>query len=531
MIKKLLWLFLCMIVFATSVPVHATTSDRGIPILNQESGIADKELYRYLTNLVNKNELYSKDLAAIEELTITDYDYEIKSLAGLSQLSMPKLKVLNIAIRGLQDINEVLSFPQLEELYLYQLSLPKLPASFNQLLQLKVLHIENGALQELPDSLYDMASLRSLTLKKLPLTKISSDIAKLVNMEELVLDDLNMQEVPSALFQLSQLSLLQLSNLKLQSLPSELEQLSRLVTLRLDHNLFESIPAVVFGLPNVQYMSFEANKLMKIDPQIQSMTRLQELNLGQNALKTLPIEMVNLMNLKLLDLSGNRWECLPVEFRYLASQDIFQTYQIRVCGDQESPNEEEKAPVLRVRDGALEGRGYTNTDVIIESDQNVNFIVNDVTSVARDIAMTFSLEGSYQVSAINQQGAIANTISFVIDKTKPVIKITGNYNELGLYYVEVAIEANEDGYFIVNGIKSSTSSRLLIVSDPMKYQVSFMDYAGNVSDYLDFVIETRASETKPDRKTLDASYLWFIILAISLGGGTYLFLKKGVREE
>ncbi len=531
MIKKLLWIFLWMITIATSMPVKAVSLDRGVPILNQESGIADKELYRYLTSLVNKPDLYTKDLEALVGLTITDYEYEIKSLAGLSQLSLPNLKVLNIAVRGLQDVNEVLSFPQLEELYLYQMSFSKLPAAFDRLAQLQVLHIENGAIQELPDSLYEMGSLRSLTLKKLPVAKISPAIGKLVGLEELVLDDLNVTDIPAEAFRLTQLTLLQLSNLKLQALPSDIEQLGRLVTLKLDHNLFETIPAVVFGLSNIQYMSFEANKLTKINAQIQAMTRLQELNLGMNALKTLPIEMVNLISLKQLDLSGNRWNCLPVEFRYLTDQDIFQVYQIRVCGEQETPDEEgDKAPLLRVRDGNLEG-GYTNADVIIESDQNVNFIVNDVTSVARDIAMTFSLEGNYQVSAINQQGTLANTISFVIDKTKPVIKITGNYNELGVYYVDVAIEANEDGYFMVNGIKSSASSRLLIVSDPMKYQISFIDYAGNVSDYLDFVIETQTSEPVPDSKGMNGSYLLFLFLAVILGGGTYLFLKKAVREE
>lgn len=523
--------------FFMLLPVNATsTSGRGNVITNDEYGIVDQRLYKYLATLVNQTQLYSNDLAHIEELTITNYDDDIQSITGLKHLHMPNLKVLNIAINTLDNIDDVLSFPSLKELNLYYPSIEKLPESIHRLSNLTTIHIEGGNLKQLPNNLYDIITLKSLTIKHLPIKELSKQITKLMYLEELVIDNVDLVTVPVEVTQLRALKHLELNGLELSTLPAGMNNLLQLEVLRLEDNHFKAIPEELFELLNLQFLSFKNNKLTTIDPHIQSIRRLRELDLSINKLQTLPIEMINLPSLKILDLANNEWNCLPGEFQYLSLTNVanvFDGYSISRCGLEDSTGiSENKAPLLRLRNVGLTNNGYTNQDVIVESDQPVNFVINEVANVARDEAISFSLEGTYSVTGLNEFGVGSNTLSFTIDKTKPVIRITDNYNELGIYQYDVAIDANEDGYFVVNGVRQNSVSRLLIVSDHQTYTISFVDLAGNESNLLDFVVQAKADENiNADSKNSLWLYVTTVIMAAMMGVATYIFLQKSTSDE
>jgi hypothetical protein len=122
-------------------------------------------------------------------------------------------------------------------------------------------------LEELPDSLGNLASLKKLELFNIGLKMIPKSIKNLKNLEELSIaynPDLNL---PDVLWKLKSLKILDLSNNNLKTIPESIERLENLQELHLYGNCMESFPKqAIDKLNKLRAISLEGEKyLSKLD--------------------------------------------------------------------------------------------------------------------------------------------------------------------------------------------------------------------------------------------------------------------------
>ncbi len=196
----------------------------------------------------------------------------ILDLSGKQLTSLPAtidqltdLRTLDLRNNHLKRLSEVIGqLPNLQELYLYENQLTSLPESIGRLKHLVILGLSDNQLINLPATIERLQNLKILFLSGNNLTKFPPAIGSLVNLVRLSLSENSLTELPPALGQLVNLQRLDVIANQLTGLPESIGQLTNLRFLHLANNQLTSLPLSIEKLTNLQEINIAGNPLQQV---------------------------------------------------------------------------------------------------------------------------------------------------------------------------------------------------------------------------------------------------------------------------
>ncbi|MFX1257921.1 MAG: leucine-rich repeat domain-containing protein [Promethearchaeota archaeon] len=149
-----------------------------------------------------------------------------------------------------------------------------LPKNLKEFKKLKSFKLNNGKMEELPNSLAELNQLETLEISDCrSLKKIPENIGNLKSLKSLIITgNTSLKKLPSSIFNLSALQNLNLYNNSLNELPDLFGNFSRLEVLNLSNNQIIYIPYSVYKLNNLIDFTIENNPLEKNDKIISKKT-------------------------------------------------------------------------------------------------------------------------------------------------------------------------------------------------------------------------------------------------------------------
>ncbi|XP_067932876.1 leucine-rich repeat protein lrrA-like [Watersipora subatra] len=238
-----------------------------------------------------------------------------------SFIQLQKLKVLRITcyskpsdnmfpnifnFSGHQTVPEVITkLNSLEELDLSNDQINELPDSFIQLQKLKVLRITGVSklsiphgLQTFPEVVTKLTSLEELDLSNHQINELPDSLGSLKSLKKLNLFGNPFEVLPESITSLSSLEELDLSRCKISQLPESFIQLQKLKVMRIT-GYFElsKISSDTFG-------NFKLHGLQTFPEVVTKLTSLEELDLSSNGINELPDSFIQLQKLKVLGITG-----------------------------------------------------------------------------------------------------------------------------------------------------------------------------------------------------------------------------------
>ena len=163
----------------------------------------------------------------------------------------------------------------------------------------------------------------------------------------------------------------------------------------------------------------------------------------------------------------------------------------------------------------------TNSEVVLECDQNAFFVINGEKQPKVAKSWTFTEEGSYTVYATNQTNTVNSvTLHFTIDKTAPVVdlKIEGQTVNPSVFEKPVTITSSELSFFYLNGEKANVHEQSeFVVSENGTYAVEVEDIAGNKTQ-VNFVIEIPEENVEPSSEPKASVPILYMLGGAAIGG-------------
>jgi Leucine-rich repeat (LRR) protein len=187
-----------------------------------------------------------------------------------------------------------------------------------QSMSLQHLHIE-GALgwvdddmpdDFLPDTLWQLTTLKTLNLVDLNISGISEKIGNLQALKTLVLNRLFLQTLPEALWELKKLEHLDLTNLELSTLSEKMGHLPELTSLSLSSSPLTHLPESVWNLKKLKELRLYHLPLSALSEKIGNLQALTSLHLMIMPLLELPEAIWNLKKLENLSLDSLKLSAL-----------------------------------------------------------------------------------------------------------------------------------------------------------------------------------------------------------------------------
>lgn len=196
-----------------------------------------------------------------------------------------------------------------EKGYIIQLGLAnrkitKLPKSIGLLAKIEVLDLSNNQLEQIPDTICDLKTLKMLILEENRLLTLPIKLNQLESVEKLYLFQNQIAELPASITSLKKLQEALFHSNRLKQLPPDLGKLIALKRLGLGSNQLLTIPASIGELKDLEYLSIEENLLRQLPEEIGMLNNLRELNLFSNPLESLPASLIKLSNLQKLKIWG-----------------------------------------------------------------------------------------------------------------------------------------------------------------------------------------------------------------------------------
>ncbi len=196
----------------------------------------------------------------------------------------------------------------------------KLPAWIGRLQGLRVLEVEGGEVESIPESLGELGTLERLRLRSRG--PFPAALAKLTQLRELDLHVAAIESAPLGLRELDQLELVRLRVGRLSALPLGLLALPNVRSLVLEvENADVSrdpLPAVLPGLLRLEELAVLGWKIDRLPSSIFALRELRSLTLRRCGLRSLPEGWGAFTRLRKLDLSENSLESLPSSLGLLA---------------------------------------------------------------------------------------------------------------------------------------------------------------------------------------------------------------------
>ncbi len=208
------------------------------------------------------------------------------------------------------------------------------------------LNLNSAGLEQLPDNIGDLKSLKSLTLRGNKLTELPESIGNLIDLEYLILEDNDLKFLPetignlenlkelnlksnrniklsNSLGNLKSLKKIDMGSTKITNFPEFITRLESLESLDLGFCEVESLPESIGNLRSLIFLELQSNKLIILPDSICKLTALQKLDIWQNEITTLPKSIGNLKSLKELNCHHNEISKLPESIGNLESLEIF----------------------------------------------------------------------------------------------------------------------------------------------------------------------------------------------------------------
>lgn len=205
------------------------------------------------------------------------HEKELKKLQHLSKTQRQEYDYIHMAMKSSYSTGEryschfpkiIFSMNHLKTLQIFDFAFTALPNTFDLLVNVKILHLQNVSLGQIPTSIFEMKSLKSLTLFRCDITEIPSDIKKLDKLSRLNLMD-NYCCIPYNVCQIKNLEQLVMENCNIRKIPDYISMLKKLKTLDLSFNPIKEISNQFFELKleglniddsNITYISSMFNK-------------------------------------------------------------------------------------------------------------------------------------------------------------------------------------------------------------------------------------------------------------------------------
>lgn len=165
---------------------------------------------------------------------------------------------------------------------------PSNAPSFCQLKSLSLYDCEIHSLQ----GIGMLETLETLNAGRNPLTDLPDDFIQLLNLKVLWLDDCSLEgTLPTLICELSQLQELRVSNNQLTAIPAEIQLLQNLQILGLDRNRLETIPTQIQSLKKLTHLLLRQNGLKELPDIDYHLDKLQILHVSSNQLTSLPVTL------------------------------------------------------------------------------------------------------------------------------------------------------------------------------------------------------------------------------------------------
>lgn len=218
----------------------------------------------------------------------------------------------------------------IEEVYLNENGLIKLPDSLCKLKHLVKLNLTGNQLKTLPEDFGELSTLETFRCDENVLCRLPKTFGLLENLKELELGYNNIESLSEGFGMLKSLEILNLSCNKLKSLPESFGNLPNLKTLDLSENKLKFLPSHCSSCNSLQKVYADSNLLQMLPPWVSDLKNVVEFSVKDNQFQhqTLPDTFPKACKrLKHLDMSGNFMSDLPyslgeleeLEFLHLGS--------------------------------------------------------------------------------------------------------------------------------------------------------------------------------------------------------------------
>ncbi|MFQ8601099.1 MAG: hypothetical protein ACLSAP_11320, partial [Oscillospiraceae bacterium] len=147
----------------------------------------------------------------------------------------------------------------------------------------------------------------------------------------------------------------------------------------------------------------------------------------------------------------------------------------------------EGAPVI----SGIEDGGFWRGGVRLTADKVVTWTVNGVELPRKGANLALGEDGFYSVFATDGEGRVSNTLTFTIDRDRPVLS-SEQVGANGMTNQDVTVRADEDVRFELDGVAIEGYSRELTVTGSGRHVVKAYDRAGNYSGVFVFTIDQDA---------------------------------------
>jgi Leucine-rich repeat (LRR) protein len=203
--------------------------------------------------------------------------------------------------------------------------------------QLESINLSNRDLKEFPSALKTQTNLKYLYLDNNKLI-FAPEIGNFLQLEELSIEENGLTLIPETYFNLKSLKCLNLNKNPLRCINNMFfNTLQNLSILWLNNCELMYLPKEIGGLKFLEKLGLKSNCLQDLPEEIGSLTSLRWLNLEKNEIGDLSDKFKNLKNLNYLNLSFNKLEKIPNYFYEMNNLNIVlvQHNQIRAFSDED----------------------------------------------------------------------------------------------------------------------------------------------------------------------------------------------------
>jgi Leucine-rich repeat (LRR) protein len=289
----------------------------------------------------------------IKEPSFKDSIYWLSVFQSLDENGQKLIKnvdeyknLISLEIINLQEKlpDEVLNFPNLNELYLQNAIVNDWDTLFKKLgkiKNLKSLRINLGNLEYIPEAINNLKHLERLEIINVPLIDIDDRFTELTNLKYLSISNTELSFFPTD-YQNDNLIVLALIMNRYNGIPEEIQNFKNLESFTFSGNIFysEDFP-ILCKAKKLKVLELEKCGLEQFPKELLCLPKLEMLFIGYNRIIDVPKELVEFTTLRLLDWSNFRGNFKELEpFRKEVSECYIQllgTEKVRPIIDHFTP--------------------------------------------------------------------------------------------------------------------------------------------------------------------------------------------------